>query len=196
MDRVRAIQIIALKEVLSKNQSAEFQLRSVSRWYSKTFHTPLHVVETLPEFDVLQAYFEDQYEDLNSSNEGQAQIQKLLEDLAKTDEELELEAKRQDEDDVWAYKEEKIAKASESSNDSATLAKNKKKAKEKLDRDRKAAKELEKLQDKDALGAKFEPEKAEVAPINDIPDFEMNFDGLDLGDFADLDANSTLTGVK
>ena len=91
MDRLRAIQIIALKEVLSDKQSQDFQLRSIFRWYSKTFHTPLHIVEELPEFDILQAYFEDQYEQLNQSDQGQANIQKLIEDLSKTDEELLLE---------------------------------------------------------------------------------------------------------
>jgi hypothetical protein len=200
MDQIRALQIIALKEVLSENQSKDFQLRSIFRWYSKTFHTPLHVVEGLPEFDVLQAYFEDHYETLNNSNEGQGHIQKLLEDLSKTDEELLLEQKRKDEDDVWAYKEQQLAEKQGKDKDSGKLASNRRKAKEKLDRDKKVAKQIESLKDKDGIGTKLDLEKGanldNISKLPVIPDFEMNFEGLDLGELGDLDANSSLTGVK
>ena len=195
MDRLRAIQIIALKEVLSDKQSQDFQLRSIFRWYSKTFHTPLHIVEELPEFDILQAYFEDQYEQLNQSDQGQTHIQKLIEDLSKTEEEVLLEEKRKDEDDVWAFQEQKLNERKNLGKDKATIEANKKKAKEKLNRDRKAAKELESLQNKDSLGARLEPERTNSEELT-IPNFEMNFEGLDLGEYANLDANSTLTGLK
>lgn len=36
-------------------------VRSILRWYSKTFHTPLHEVDTIPFEDILQAWFEEQY---------------------------------------------------------------------------------------------------------------------------------------
>jgi hypothetical protein len=198
MDQIRALQIIALKEVLSKTPSSDFQTRMVCRWYSKTFHTPLHIVESLPEFDVLQAYFEDQYETLNDSNEGQAQIQKLLEDLSKTDEELALAAKEQDIEDVWFYQEQKAAISQENGKSKTVITKNSKIAKAKLERDKKTAKELELLQNKDPLGTKIgaiQPEKADAPGINDIDNFEMNFEGLDL-DFDKLEGNIGLTGVK
>lgn len=42
-----------------------YNLRYIFRWYSVTFHTPLHVVEQLPIEDILQHYYETQYEELD-----------------------------------------------------------------------------------------------------------------------------------
>jgi hypothetical protein len=38
--------------------------RFVARWYSKEFHTPLHVVFTLPIDDLWRAYFEEQFAEM------------------------------------------------------------------------------------------------------------------------------------
>jgi hypothetical protein len=61
LDHIRNIRLIALKNVLDKPDD-DARWRSIARWYSKTFATPLHEVDYLPQLDVLQAYFEDFYE--------------------------------------------------------------------------------------------------------------------------------------
>jgi len=194
MDQFKALQILALKEVTSETPSADFQLRSIFRWYSKTFHTPLHVVYTLPEYDILQAYYEDIYEELNESSEGQPNIHRLMEELSKTDEELAKERSEKDKEAVWEYQERKFV--AEHNAKAGTKTPNNDIAKKKLERDRKAAQELERLANQDAIGAKIDFEKSIEAPIMEaIKDFEMNFGGLDLGDLGDLDANSLL-GIK
>ena len=76
MDNVKAIKLIALKDVML-TASAEAQWRSVARWYSKTFATPLHEVEDLPRLDIIQAYFEEHYENMNEG-ELHNELQSLL----------------------------------------------------------------------------------------------------------------------
>lgn len=67
---VRQIQRIALANVTlgaKAPDAPEAWLRSVFRWYSREFHTPLHVVPELPMEDILLHYYEclyDQYEDI------------------------------------------------------------------------------------------------------------------------------------
>jgi len=60
------IDLKELKEIALANvvdPTSEYLFRYVCRWYSKTFHTPLHVVITeLPLSEVLLAYFEEGYE--------------------------------------------------------------------------------------------------------------------------------------
>ncbi|GAC1696258.1 MAG: hypothetical protein NVS9B9_18800 [Ktedonobacteraceae bacterium] len=43
----------------------DYNLRYVFRWYSKTFHTPLHTVERLPLDFILEHYFEDSVEQMS-----------------------------------------------------------------------------------------------------------------------------------
>lgn len=47
---------MALAEILEP--SFQYYYRNVCRWYSKEFHTPLHLVHTLPPFFVLQNFYE------------------------------------------------------------------------------------------------------------------------------------------
>lgn len=68
-----------------QNEPPEYTLRYIFRWYSKTFSTPLHVVPNLVLEDVLLAFFECQYEELNEP-ERNDETRKLLiskEDLTK-----------------------------------------------------------------------------------------------------------------
>jgi hypothetical protein len=46
--------------------AGDYGLRSVFRWYSKTFSTPLHTVEALPLEEVLRHYFEARYEEMDA----------------------------------------------------------------------------------------------------------------------------------
>jgi hypothetical protein len=60
------IDLKELKEIALANvvdPTSEYLFRHVCRWYSKTFHTPLHVVITeIPLSEVFLAYFEEGYE--------------------------------------------------------------------------------------------------------------------------------------
>jgi hypothetical protein len=55
-----AIKVSAIDSVVNKDD--DYVLRYVFRWYSKTFHTPLHQVADIPVVDVLTAYYEELYE--------------------------------------------------------------------------------------------------------------------------------------
>jgi hypothetical protein len=72
MDLLKALQLQALGHVLldpekrkDSREYREYWLRHIFRWYSKTFHTPLHVVDAIPLHDILIAYFEERYEGMN-----------------------------------------------------------------------------------------------------------------------------------
>lgn len=65
MDLVGAIRLCALWEVMNPEPSNEYRLRRVFRWYSRTFSTPLEQVSDIPIEDVLQAYYECEYEQYN-----------------------------------------------------------------------------------------------------------------------------------
>ena len=75
MDHIRNIRLIALKDAMLE-PSHDAQWRHCARWYSKTFSTPLHMVDDLPRLDVLQAYFEEHYEVME-----EVELHKELEEL-------------------------------------------------------------------------------------------------------------------
>lgn len=58
-----AVRVIALRNVVKEN-NPDYFMRRVYRWYSKTFHTPLHVVDELPPEFILQHYWEEHFEDM------------------------------------------------------------------------------------------------------------------------------------
>lgn len=62
MHHYEAIQLIALRDVLK--ETPDYMLRKTLRWYSVKFHTPLDAVRKLPVEDVLQAFHECAYEDM------------------------------------------------------------------------------------------------------------------------------------
>lgn len=74
---VKAIQVIALAECKKLEPSSEFNLRGIKRWYSKNFHTPLHLVNNIPEYDILQAYYEETYSSMDQG-EINNEIARLL----------------------------------------------------------------------------------------------------------------------
>ena len=73
-------------------------LRSIFRWYSKTFHTPLPQVEEIPIEEVLLTYYESMYEDLNEEERAQE-----MKTLLKTPEDLQAERRRKDAERADAY---------------------------------------------------------------------------------------------
>lgn len=78
-------------------------LRRIFRFYSHQYYTPLHVVQKLPLEDILVAYFEHQYEELE-----EPLLQEELYSLTDTDEERAQKQQQLTEDDRWveAVKEE------------------------------------------------------------------------------------------
>ncbi len=85
------IQIQALAAVL-REQDPEYNLRSLFRWYSRTFHTPLHEVPDLPLDDILRTWWESYYESLTpeqleterkrlAETEAEARARRLAEDV-------------------------------------------------------------------------------------------------------------------
>lgn len=63
MNTYDAIRILALHAVIKEDE--DFKLRQVFRFYSREFNTPLHEVKDLPIEEVLAAYFESKYEDMD-----------------------------------------------------------------------------------------------------------------------------------
>ena len=197
----KSLEILAYREALSDKPSTEFSFRKLFRWYSKEFTTPLHIVETLPLFDILQHYYEAQAVALADSknDEGQLALQEKLLELCKTAEELEKEKLEKARSDV---SERKIMAGMEQHNKTATSAAQLKKKKEleaKIQRDLKIAKELDKIMSKDSIGAKLDinnqpqglPEIAD--DFNPEENINMSFTGLE--DLGDMDGLSTLTGL-
>ena len=80
MDYLEAIRTQALLGVMRPDEEA--WLRSIFRYYSEKWATPLHLVQKLPLEDVLLNYFESYYESLED-----VQIQELLHTLTDSPEE-------------------------------------------------------------------------------------------------------------
>lgn len=76
MDIYEAVKINALHSVLKPDE--EYYMRFIFRWYSKTFHTPLHLVPDLPVIDVLTAYYEDMYEKMEEGDLAQERIKSSM----------------------------------------------------------------------------------------------------------------------
>jgi len=82
MDVYKAIQLKALANVMLDESDVEYRIRYISRWYSKTFHTPLSEVADIPFVELLQAFFEEKYE-----NESETELELLRNALIESDEE-------------------------------------------------------------------------------------------------------------
>lgn len=80
----KALRILALKSVLDPD--VDYYYRKIFRWYSKEFHTPLHIVDDLPLEDVLQAYYESRYEDVNNDDDS-TKLMDELQELTETEKE-------------------------------------------------------------------------------------------------------------
>lgn len=91
MNVFQAIRVLSLRHVIKEND-LDYTMRRIYRWYSKTFHTPLHVVEDLPVEFILQNYWEAQYEDMDDQS-----LDHEVKTLTKTPEETRAEDKAWDE---------------------------------------------------------------------------------------------------
>lgn len=80
-EAAEAMNLIALKGAAHPDFAS--QVRYVIRWYSKTFSTPLHVVEEeIPMEDVWLAFFEEKYEDMEPE-----ELERAIEEALKTPDE-------------------------------------------------------------------------------------------------------------
>lgn len=94
---LEALQLLALRAVESPNWDDFYY--SVCRWYSKTFHTPLHQVRSVPKADVMRAWYEEHYEELlNSEDDKKVERYHEIRDSIVFKEEL---AEREQEDAAW-----------------------------------------------------------------------------------------------
>lgn len=93
-----ALRLQALKAVMAPDEEAN--LRYIMRWYSRNYHTPLHVVETLPLEDIYQTFYEHTYEELDEADRKQE-----LADLLETPEEKRAKERAKDEEraEIFEY---------------------------------------------------------------------------------------------
>ena len=110
-----ALRLVAMRNVLSKDAPQDYTHRVINRFYSMKFHTPLHVVDTLPRHDVLLAYYESIYSEMSEGGPEQEQalnteIQNLINPADATKEEAERVA---DFELIKMAEEEAIKKAKE-----------------------------------------------------------------------------------
>lgn len=76
MNKHQAFQLIALNS--AKKPDYESNTRYVLRWYSKTFHTPLHIVYDLPLDEIWLTYYEERYQEM-TEEDLEAEIERVLE---------------------------------------------------------------------------------------------------------------------
>ena len=98
MDYYKSLQCRALAAAIKPDR--EDWLKYVFRCYSKWFSTPLHLVPKLPLEDVLSAYYEELFEQME---EGDRQLH--LERLTETDEEQEERERIEEENSDDAFME-------------------------------------------------------------------------------------------
>jgi hypothetical protein len=96
MNHYDSLQLLAVRAVMKPD--GEYRLRKIFRWYSTTFHTPLHLVDDLPLEDVLTAYYEQTCEEMNDEDR-----EILLKELLETEEEKRAKQKAKDAEEAEAF---------------------------------------------------------------------------------------------
>ena len=101
MDTFEAVRWVALRLVVDskkkdpKYPDPNFQLREIFRWYSQRFHTPLHTVEELPLEDVLTAYYETTFAEMEEE-----ELERYVRESLKTEEDRLEEERRAAEEEA------------------------------------------------------------------------------------------------
>jgi hypothetical protein len=110
MDIYSACQWLALRNVYNytngRPSDTEYTLGRIFRWYSKTFHTPLHEVDDLPLYDVILAYWHEKYEGFEPDALDE-EVQEMVKPVEVRNEER-LEADRTDAE-MWELAQEELA---------------------------------------------------------------------------------------
>lgn len=103
---------IALKNVISED--TEHFIEKCYRYYSKTYHTPLHTVrETLHEYQVVLVYLEDLYEDSESMETVKEELESLQRQYKPVTSSNLIEPKAELDDDEWIKQQEILLKQQE-----------------------------------------------------------------------------------
>lgn len=76
-----SLRLVAMRNVMADSPPNDYTLRHIYRWYSKTFNTPLHVVDNLPRHFILLHYFESQYETLRDDHQLESQLNEQIQGL-------------------------------------------------------------------------------------------------------------------
>ncbi len=124
--RAEALRLAAFVAV-TRGTDPDYYLRRVHRWYSREFHTPLHLVDELSPDDVLRAYFEVNFETMVEGNDQEA-VNKERDYLLQTDQDRREERFRADRDKAEAddyakrIRAEEKAKGEQQSRDAVDLA--------------------------------------------------------------------------
>jgi hypothetical protein len=93
IEDLASLRTLALRNVLIGGD-IEYLLRKIFRSYSKSFSTPLHLVETLPLADVILHFFEDRFENMETKDLEEERL-----DIIETEEELKARQLQEDRDD-------------------------------------------------------------------------------------------------
>jgi hypothetical protein len=99
---LRALRVIALNEADEKLFPAWY--KSLCRWYSREFHTPLVQVEDMSEDYVIRTWYEDIFWRLNSGTKEQKEKfdEIVFEVLAEESQQVKSDVEQmQEEDDAW-----------------------------------------------------------------------------------------------
>lgn len=91
------LRAIALRNVIVGGDEG-YLLRKIFRTYSKNFSTPLHVVESLPLYDVLLNFFENLFEEMEKKDLENERL-----DVIETDEEILARQKQEDREDAELF---------------------------------------------------------------------------------------------
>ena len=121
---LRALRLIALAE--ADEQSLEAWYKSVCRWYSREFHTPLQQVLEMSDEYVLATYYEDVFWKLRTGSDSQVEAFDKIVDAVLAEESPEA-AETEDEDEDWYQQElqnldEQLAKKSEKTRETGDVA--------------------------------------------------------------------------
>lgn len=109
MNLIDIHQLLALKAIKLGDES--YSLRVIFRWYSKTFHVPLPEVDDIPLEDVLQAYFESRYEELEEEELERAVHEATMSDEQKAQALLDKEADKAGDEDFLKEAEAEAGRA-------------------------------------------------------------------------------------
>lgn len=103
LDSINNLKILALRSVIRPDE--EYLCRKIIRWYSKTFHTPIIEVQKIPILDILQHYYEEQFEELEADPEKKEEFHNIITELIETESQkadrLKKEAKENIDDEVF-----------------------------------------------------------------------------------------------
>jgi hypothetical protein len=92
LEYIDAIRLCALLDVVEGDDA--YQKRRLTRWYSQTFHTSLPVVEDLDFEDILQAWFETDFESMSAEKRAEKAV--LLTETPKERKDREEKAEREE----------------------------------------------------------------------------------------------------